>query len=80
VIVVLNTSSSATDGLSLTLTGITYANSTIYRSSFSQPITTGERLNNLGSYIAPSGSSPTSNNRGGINLPPQSEVTIVLSN
>jgi glucuronoarabinoxylan endo-1,4-beta-xylanase len=69
VIVVLNTSSSVTDGLSLNLSNITYANSTVYRSSFATAIATGERFANLGSY-----------NSAGINLPPQSAVTIVLTN
>jgi hypothetical protein len=78
VIVVLNTSASATDGLSVDLSTITYATSTIYRSSFSQAISNGERWNNLGAYIPPTSSSG-SNNSGGINLPPQSAVTIVLT-
>jgi len=69
VIVVLNTSSSTTDGLSLNLSNITYANSTVYRSSFATAIATGERLTNIGSY-----------NSAGIVLPPQSVVTIVLTN
>ena len=69
VIVVLNVSTTTTDGLSLNLSNITYANSTVYRSSFATAIATGERFTNLGSY-----------NPAGINLPPQSVVTIVLSN
>jgi glucuronoarabinoxylan endo-1,4-beta-xylanase len=79
VIVVLNVSATAIDGLSLNLSGITFAKSTIYRSSFMQPILTGERFANLGSYIAP-GVTSGSNTNGGINLPPQSAVTIVLTN
>ena len=78
VIVALNTSATATDGLSLNLSNITYTTSTMYRSTFSQPISTGERWDNLGSYIAPTSSSG-SNNSGGINLGPQSAVTIVLT-
>jgi glucuronoarabinoxylan endo-1,4-beta-xylanase len=69
VIVVLNVSTTATDGLALNLSNITYANSTVYRSSFATAIATGERFTNLGSY-----------NPAGINLPPQSAVTIVLTN
>jgi glucuronoarabinoxylan endo-1,4-beta-xylanase len=79
VIVVLNVSTTTTDGLSLDLSSITYANSAMYRSTFSQPITTGERWASLGSYIAASTSSGT-NNSGGINLPPESAVTVVLTN
>ena len=79
VIVVLNVSTTVTDGLSLDLTGITYSNSAMYRSTFSQPITSGERWASLGSYIAASASSGA-NNSGGINLPPESVVTIVLTN
>ncbi len=73
VIVVLNTSSTTTDGLSLDLSGVNYTSSAMYRSSFAQAITTGERFASLGAYLAPSG------NSGGINLPPQSVVTIVLT-
>jgi glucuronoarabinoxylan endo-1,4-beta-xylanase len=80
VIVALNVSTSATDGLSLDLSSITYANAAIYRSTFSQPITSGERWASLGTYIAPSAGSNGANNSGGINLPPQSAVTIVLTN
>jgi glucuronoarabinoxylan endo-1,4-beta-xylanase len=79
VIVILNVSATATDGLSVSLSGITYANSVVYRSTFSQPISTGERWNNLGPYIPPV-SSGGNNTNGGINLPPQSAVTIVLTN
>lgn len=77
VIVILNTGASA-DGLALDLSSIPYTTSTIYRSTFSQPITTGERFLNLGSYVAPSGT--TVNTSGGISLPSQSVVTIVLKN
>lgn len=79
VIVALNTSATATDGLSLDLSSVTYANTAIYRSTFSTPILSGERFSSLGAYIAPSGTG-SSNNSGGINLPPQSVVTIVLTN
>ena len=79
IIVVLNVSTSTIDGLSLDLSSITYAKAAVYRSTFSQPITSGERFASLGSYIAPTSSSGT-NNSGGINLPPQSAVTIVLTN
>jgi glucuronoarabinoxylan endo-1,4-beta-xylanase len=78
VIVILNVSSTATDGLSLDLSSIPYTTSAIYRSTFSQPITTGERFTSLGSYVAPSG--VTTNTSGGIALPPQSVVTVVLKN
>jgi glucuronoarabinoxylan endo-1,4-beta-xylanase len=79
VIVVLNVSTTATDGLALNLSNISYANSVMYRSTFSLPIATGERWNNLGSYIAPTSQSGNNTN-GGINLAPQSAVTIVLTN
>ncbi len=69
VIVALNVSSTATDGLALDLSTIGYSNSTVYRSTFSTPIATGERWANLG---------PLSGN--GISLPPQSVITIVLTN
>jgi O-glycosyl hydrolase len=71
VIVVLNTSATATDLLGLNLSGITYANSAVYRSTFSVPITTSaaERWNSLGAY-GPQG----------ISMPPQSAATIVLTN
>ena len=71
VIVILNTSTTTTDNVGLDLSSITYANSAVYRSSFSTPITTpgAERWNKLGSYTSQ-----------GISLPPQSEVTVVLSN
>jgi glucuronoarabinoxylan endo-1,4-beta-xylanase len=78
VIVILNTSTSNTDGLSLNLSDISYTNSTVYRSTFSQPIS-GERFALLGSYLPTSGTA-SSNNSGGISLPPQSVVTIVLTN
>jgi len=68
-IVVLNTSATATDGLSLNLSGLSYSSSTMYRSTFSTPITTGERWANLGSATPAAG----------ISLPPQSVVTIVLN-
>ena len=70
VIVLLNTSTTATDQVALNLAGITYTNSAVYRSSFATPITTpgAERWNNLGAYTAT-----------GISMPPQSEVTIVLT-
>jgi glucuronoarabinoxylan endo-1,4-beta-xylanase len=69
VVVAMNVSSTATDGLALDLSTIAYSNSTVYRSTFSTPIATGERWANLGAF--------TSN---GISLPPQSVVTIVLTN
>ena len=71
VIVILNTSTATTDTIGLNLSSITYANSTVYRSSFATPITTqgAERWNNIGAYTSQ-----------GIMLPPQSEVTIVLTN
>jgi hypothetical protein len=70
VIVILNTSTTTTDTIGLDLSSITYANSTIYRSSFATPITSqsAERWKNLGAYTSQ-----------GINLPPQSEVTVVLT-
>src|SRR5579875_642483 len=70
VIVVLNTSTTATDTLGLNLSSVTYTNSTVYRSSFATAITAtnAERWNNLGAYTA-----------SGISLPPQSAVTVVLT-
>ena len=79
VIVVLNTSTTVTDGLSLDLSSITYTNSVVYRSTFSQPITSGERWASLGSYV-PATATNGANSNGGISLPPQSAVTIVLTN
>ena len=69
VIVAMNVSSTNTDGLGLNLSNITYTNSAVYRSTFSTPIATGERWANLGSVST-----------SGISLPPQSVVTIVLTN
>lgn len=69
VIVALNVSLTTTDGLALDLSTIGYSNSTVYRSTFSTPIATGDRWANLG---------PLSGN--GISLPPQSVITIVLTN
>jgi len=69
VIVAMNVSSTATDGLALNLSNIVYSNSTVYRSTFSTPIATGERWANLGAFTST-----------GISLPPQSVVTIVLTN
>lgn len=68
VIEILNTSTTATDGITLNLSNVTYSTSAVYRSTFSTPITTGERMANLGPYTAT-----------GINLPPQSVVTVVLT-
>jgi len=69
VIVAMNVSTTVTDGLLLSAGTLpAYTSSAVYRSTFSQPITTGERWDNLGSY--------TSN---GISMPPQSVVTIVLN-
>jgi O-glycosyl hydrolase len=70
VIVLLNTSTTTTDTVGLNLSGISYTNSAVYRSSFGTPITSAsaERWNALGAY-------PTS----GITMPPQSEVTVVLT-
>ena len=68
VIVAMNLSPTATDGLSLNLSNVTYTSSTVYRSTFSTPISTGERWANLGGYSA-----------NGLSLPPQSVATIVLS-
>jgi glucuronoarabinoxylan endo-1,4-beta-xylanase len=70
VIVILNTSTNTTDTIGLDLSSITYANSTVYRSSFATPITSqsAERWKNLGAYTSQ-----------GTNLPPQSEVTVVLT-
>ncbi|MGH9921060.1 MAG: hypothetical protein ACRD6W_19600, partial [Nitrososphaerales archaeon] len=70
VIVALNVSTTNTDVLALDLSSITYTNSTLIRSIFSQPITTGERWDNIGAYDATTG----------ITLAPQSAVTIVLTN
>jgi len=69
VIVAMNVSTTTTDTMSLNLSGVTYTSSTMYRSTFSQPIATGERWNTLGPVT------PTS-----ITLGPQAVVTIVLSN
>jgi glucuronoarabinoxylan endo-1,4-beta-xylanase len=71
VIVILNTSTATTDTIGLNLSSITYANSAVYRSSFATPITTqgAERWNNLGAYTSQ-----------GIILPPQSEITVILTN
>jgi O-glycosyl hydrolase len=71
VIVILNTSTTATDTIGLNLSSITYANSAVYRSSFATAINIqgAERWNNLGAYTPQ-----------GISLPPQSEVTVVLAN
>ena len=68
VIVVMNLSPTVTDGLSLALSNVAYTGSTVYRSTFSTPIATGERWANLGAY-------PSS----GFQLPPQSVATIVLT-
>ncbi len=70
VVVLLNTSSTATDQVALNLAGITYSNSAVYRSSFATPITNAnaERWNSLGAYAAT-----------GVSMPPQSEVTVVLT-
>jgi O-glycosyl hydrolase len=71
VIVILNTSTSVTDTVGLNLSNITYTNSAMYRSSFATPITTSgaERFNSIGAYTAQ-----------GITMPPESEVTVVLTN
>jgi O-glycosyl hydrolase len=71
VIVILNTSTTTTDTVGLDLSTVTYTNSTMYRSSFATPITTtgAERWNNIGAYTPQ-----------GISMPPQSEVTILLTN
>ena len=69
VIVAMNVSTTATDTMSLDLSGVTYTGSTMYRSTFSAPIATGERWANLGA-VTPSS----------ITLGPQAVVTIVLSN
>ncbi|MCL2659058.1 MAG: Ig-like domain repeat protein [Acidobacteriaceae bacterium] len=69
VIVAINTSTSTADGLALDLSGISYTSSVMYRSTFSENISSGERWNNLGPYVSE-----------GVNLPPQSVVTIVLTN
>jgi O-glycosyl hydrolase len=71
VMVILNTSTSTTDTIGLDLSSITYTNSAVYRSSFATAITSAsaERWNNLGAYTSQ-----------GISLPPQSEVTVVLTN
>jgi glucuronoarabinoxylan endo-1,4-beta-xylanase len=67
VIVVMNLSATATDGLSMNLSNVAYSTSTVYRSTFSTPIATGERWANLGGYSS-----------NGLSLPPQSIATIVL--
>ena len=71
VIVILNTSTSVTDTVGLDLSAITYANSAMYRSSFATAITnsSAERWNNIGAYTSQ-----------GITMPPQSEVTVLLTN
>jgi glucuronoarabinoxylan endo-1,4-beta-xylanase len=71
VIVILNTSTTATDTVSLDLSPITYTTSAMYRSSFATPITTAgaERWNSIGAYTSQ-----------GITMPPQSEVTVLLTN
>jgi hypothetical protein len=71
VMVILNPSATNTDVLGLNVSSIPYTNSAVYRSSFATPITaTGaERWNNLGAYTAQ-----------GVSLPPQSAVTVVLTN
>jgi glucuronoarabinoxylan endo-1,4-beta-xylanase len=69
VIVAMNVSSIATDGLALDLSSIAYSNSTVYRSTFSTPIATGERWANLGPVTS-----------AGVSLPPQAVITIVLTN
>jgi hypothetical protein len=71
VIVILNTSTTATDTISLNLGSINYATSAVYRSSFLLPANNpnAERWNNLGAYTSQ-----------GITLPPQSAVTVVLTN
>ena len=70
VLVVLNTSITATDTFGLNLAGVTYSTSAVYRSSFNTPITKAgaERWASLGSYSAQ-----------GVTMPPQSAVTIVLT-
>jgi glucuronoarabinoxylan endo-1,4-beta-xylanase len=70
IIVALNVSTTKTDDLALDLSSITYTTSALYRSTFSQPITTGERWASLGAY----------DSTNGITLAPQSAVTIVLTN
>lgn len=69
VIVAMNLSASASDGMVVNLGGVAYASSTIYRSTFTTPQATGERWANLGAYTT-----------SGISLPPQSVVTVVLTN
>jgi O-glycosyl hydrolase len=71
VIVILNTSTSVTDTVGLNLSNITYTSSAMYRSSFATPITTtgAERFNSIGAYTSQ-----------GITMPPESEVTVVLTN
>ncbi|MGA7156149.1 MAG: Ig-like domain repeat protein [Acidobacteriaceae bacterium] len=71
VIVLLNTSTTATDTVGLTLSNITYTTSQMFRSSFATPITTAgaERWNPIGAYTTQ-----------GITMPPQSEVTVLLTN
>jgi glucuronoarabinoxylan endo-1,4-beta-xylanase len=70
VVVILNVSTTATDTLTLDLSSISYTGSAVYRSSFATPITSAnaERWNSLGAYSSQ-----------GISLPPQSEVTVVLT-
>ena len=69
VIVAMNVSTTATDTMSLDLSGVTYTSSAMYRSTFSTPISTGERWASLGAVTPAS-----------ITLGPQAVVTIVLSN
>jgi glucuronoarabinoxylan endo-1,4-beta-xylanase len=78
VIVLLNTSTSVTDGVSLDLSSVPYTTSAVYRSNFSVAIGTGERFTSIGSYQPPT-SNGNGNNSGGIALPPQGVVTIVLT-
>ena len=68
IIVVLNLSATTTDGFALNLSNVSYSNSVVYRSTFSSPITTGERWANLGAYSST-----------GLSLPPQAVATIVLT-
>ncbi len=60
--------SATTAGLSLALANVSYTSSTVYRSTFSTPILTGERWANLGPYSTSE-----------LSLPPQSVATIVLT-
>jgi O-glycosyl hydrolase len=67
VVVVLNVSASATDTFALSSGSFSYTKSTVIRSTFSTPIATGERWNNLGGLPS-----------AGLSLPPQSVATIIL--